>query len=996
VYDDTGSVTGNIVSGGVTDDRRPQINGTAEANSVVTVYIDGYVSGSTTANTSGAWSFTPSADLAEGSHRFAASAMDAAGNTSAQAPAWTVVVDTVATSPIITSVYDDVNAITGNIASGGRTNDARPTINGTAEANSVVTVYIDGYMSGSTTTSASGAWSFTPSTNLSEGAHSLTAAAKDAVGNTSAQTPAWTVIVDTVAPDAPVITSIYDDAGSITGNIANGGVTDDRHPQVNGTAEVNSVVTVYLDGQVAGSTTASATGVWSFTPTLDLAEGSHRFTATATDATGNTSAQTAAWNITINTFVAAPVITSVYDDVNAVTGNIANGGLTNDARPTINGSAVANSTVRVYIDGMVAGSTTASATGSWAFTPSYNLSEGAHSFTAMTTSSGTDSSQSAAWNVTVDTVAPYAPIITSVMDDVGTVTGNIPNGGTTSDDRRPTINGTAEANTTVNVIIDGTVAGSTVVSANGTWSLTPSYDLSDGQHVITAIAGDRAYNLSEMSSPWNINVTPATPVLVPLSITSIYDDVGTSTGYIANGGTTDDSRPTVNGTGPANTSITIFMNAQAVGNVVTDSSGVWHYTPSGNLADGSYVFSSAVVSGGQISQSSGNWGIIVATATQPSNPVTSNEINEDFESVSQMDLTPVMTAGFPTLDTKYFTVRSSDVQQHHGPAALDTGVFNVQSGVKTPTLGNALTIEGQQGIWIELKNGVTATSFSAKIGDLRATTNNSALMEINFYSADGKWVGQNLISSFSAYDGYSTVNLTSTSPFTKVRVNFRAQWDNDGWAWLDDIKISGLNTSVTSAFSAEVADFVTPNETPFIMLDQPVIDTTMPLSTNLTEQPDIIKESFLAIPEKSSIESEQLAEEVVQDLKGMVITENNILQVTKDNQSVHFTDVNNSQKLNEVNLSDYGKNVLHINSEEILVHGEKDLFLNDGHIQMMVKGDKGDIIDLDNLMGDSSHSQWSMQEAMSIEGEQYQVWQDSNNNVEILVQYGVEVDLQNR
>ena len=61
----------------------------------------------------------------------------------------------------------------------------------------------DGATQIGTTTAAStgtGAWSFTPTTALSEGVHSITAKARDAAGNTSPASTAVSVIVDTVKP----------------------------------------------------------------------------------------------------------------------------------------------------------------------------------------------------------------------------------------------------------------------------------------------------------------------------------------------------------------------------------------------------------------------------------------------------------------------------------------------------------------------------------------------------------------------------------------------------------------------------------------------------------------------------------------------------------------------------------------------------------------------------------------------------------------------------
>ncbi|MGD7237597.1 hypothetical protein ACQCRT_24265, partial [Ralstonia pseudosolanacearum] len=53
-------------------------------------------------------------------------------------------VDTAApATPVLVSVTDDVAPVTGALTSGGSTNDATPTLAGTAEANSTISI-LDG------------------------------------------------------------------------------------------------------------------------------------------------------------------------------------------------------------------------------------------------------------------------------------------------------------------------------------------------------------------------------------------------------------------------------------------------------------------------------------------------------------------------------------------------------------------------------------------------------------------------------------------------------------------------------------------------------------------------------------------------------------------------------------------------------------------------------------------------------------------------------------
>ena len=166
------------------------------------------------------------------------------------------------------------------------TNDDTPTLTGTAVANSTVTIYDGTTPLGTTTSSGTGAWTFTAA-SLDDGVHSFTATVADGSGNTSNSSAALPVTIDTTAPDAPAIAS-------------GGGDSSDSTPTLTGTAEANSTVTVYDGNTSLGTTKAAANGTWTFT-TAALADGAHSFTATASDAAGNVSTHSSAVDVAIDT-----------------------------------------------------------------------------------------------------------------------------------------------------------------------------------------------------------------------------------------------------------------------------------------------------------------------------------------------------------------------------------------------------------------------------------------------------------------------------------------------------------------------------------------------------------------------------------------------------------------------------------------------------------------------------------------------------------------------
>ncbi|WP_411904899.1 Ig-like domain-containing protein, partial [Salmonella enterica] len=112
-------------------------------------------------------------------------------------------------TPILTQVRNDVERFTGPLVNGPTTHDNRPTLSGTAEAGARVEVFDTGFSLGLATLQPNGAWTFTPSQNLGEGAHRLTVIATDAKGNATPHS-SFHLVVDTASP-APPRTPLHTD-----------------------------------------------------------------------------------------------------------------------------------------------------------------------------------------------------------------------------------------------------------------------------------------------------------------------------------------------------------------------------------------------------------------------------------------------------------------------------------------------------------------------------------------------------------------------------------------------------------------------------------------------------------------------------------------------------------------------------------------------------------------------------------------------------------------
>ncbi|MGV0962230.1 MAG: Ig-like domain-containing protein, partial [Limnohabitans sp.] len=164
---------------------------------------------------------------------------------------------------------------------------------------------------------------------------------------------------------------------------------------------------------------------------------------------------------------------SATDDVPAYVGTLANGGSTNDTKPTLSGVGTAGHTVKVYDNGQLIGSSTVGSDGKWSFTPATELAQGNHALTFTDTpAGGTEGPAAGPYSLIVDSTAPTAPATSTVTDDVGSIQGPIANNGTT-DDTQPTFSGTGTAGDVVKIYDGSTVIGSATVGADGKYSITP-------------------------------------------------------------------------------------------------------------------------------------------------------------------------------------------------------------------------------------------------------------------------------------------------------------------------------------------------------------------------------------------------------------------------------------------------------------------------------------------------------------------------------------------
>ncbi|NBX48241.1 MAG: hypothetical protein EBT22_13900, partial [Chloroflexi bacterium] len=360
----------------------PVITGTGEAGSLVT--ISDTFGGSTAALSptaqvvsDGTWTITLGSALAQGIHSLTVVTVDPANNTSQTSGALAITIDTTSAAPTAINMVDASDSLgTGTTGTNADdlTNVTTPTIQGTAEKGSYVTLY-DTFNSTTTAiatattpgTIAEGAtggtatFSLTPSTALAPGIHSLTVKALDGAGTLSSASTALAVTVDTSTATPTIdLDTASDSAGTGTTGTTADNRTNDTTPTITGVAEKGASVTLY-DGAtgtvVLGTVVVSGTNADGAPPTggtdsysitsTALAEGVHTLRVVVTDAAGNTSSATLP--VTIDTSTATPTLDLSVGSDTAGTGTTGttSDDLTSVTTPVITGTGEAGSLVTI-------------------------------------------------------------------------------------------------------------------------------------------------------------------------------------------------------------------------------------------------------------------------------------------------------------------------------------------------------------------------------------------------------------------------------------------------------------------------------------------------------------------------------------------------------------------------------------------------------------------------------------------------------------------------
>jgi len=276
-------------------------------------------------------------------------------------------------APTKTVVTDHVGPIQGPIANGDVTDDPRPTIAGEGVPGATIHITDNGVEIGTATVGPDGKWEFIPTSDLSDGAHSI-----DIIQDVPGDKPSAPVHVidfgvDTVPPAAP------------TAEIE-GAKTDGEHtysnndtPTISGTGEPGDKIIIVFPGGETVTTIVDGNGDWvAPPPTQPLPEGDNDIKVIAEDAAGNQTEITVP--VIIDTI--APIAPQAWLDPDSDTG-VKGDGITSDTQPTIDGKTEPGADVVVVFPNGEEIHVKADENGDWSVTPTQPLADGNNDITII-------------------------------------------------------------------------------------------------------------------------------------------------------------------------------------------------------------------------------------------------------------------------------------------------------------------------------------------------------------------------------------------------------------------------------------------------------------------------------------------------------------------------------------------------------------------------------------------------------------------------------------
>lgn len=596
VVDDEG-VQDYLTPYNYTNDKTPTLSGVAMPGSTVQIFDNTIKIGEVVAGPDGRWTMTVTLNENLTTHNLTANYIDVHGKTSSMSDIFNLSLDlTTPTKPEISEVLDDEGRVTGPLSSGDTTDDTTPTFKGIADAGTLVRIWNGSELLGSVVADSRGNWEI--ELQLTDGeTYNLVVDSESKGGNASEKTDPFTLIIDASVLPPAEIGGVYNDNNSANlVEIASGAETNDKTPLLKGTGNDDDIVRLIVDGAVVGSVKV-VDGKWQI-ETPELLEGSHELKVEIETPDGKVTPPSDPYIVVVD--VTAPdkpeKPEKIIDDEGDVTGEIAEGKPTDDKTPTIGGSdAEPGDTVELIIvggngtPGTVIGTAIVDENGEWTVTPGTELDNGEYDLgVVITDPAGNKSEPSDPIKVIIDDTKPADLTGYALYDDVGPVEEVISAGGITND-KTPTLKGTATPGSSVEITLDGNVIGTVIVGSDGSWSYEFA-DLSDASHEFSLRPISEAGVKGDMTAPISFIVDTTPPTAGTFD--GVFDNNKGSeqlVQVVEGERLTNDGDLILKGTGVAGDIVIIYsdaMKTQEIGRTTVDAQGNWRFETSELVQDG--------------------------------------------------------------------------------------------------------------------------------------------------------------------------------------------------------------------------------------------------------------------------------------------------------------------------------------------------------------------------------------------------------------------------
>lgn len=389
------------------------------------------------------------------------------------------------------------------------------------------------------------------------------------------------------------------------------------------------------------------------------------------------------------------------------TGSSSTDNNTSDTTPTFTVSCAGTNTVQLYVDGVSSGSSAACSSSTVALTTG-TLSDGVKSITAKQNDGTSDSNDSSALSVTIDTTAPATsgiPDLQAASDSGTSSTDNITTDTTPTFDIACTTGDTVELLSGATVLGSGTCASSTVAITSST--------LTSATYLVKAQETDAAGNTSSASSTLSVTIDTSAP-----AASGVPDlEAGSDTGTSSTDNLTNDTTPSFTISCETGAAVSLLSGATVLGTGTCSGSTV-SITSSSLTAAIYLVKSQQTDPAGNISTASSTLSITINT-TVPTT-VSLSPLDDAIDVSITSDLVLTLSKAVTGNGAKNITIKKTaddtTVETLLGNAA------EVAIATDVVTINPTATLENNTGYYILIDSGTFSDSSGNEFAGIASTT----------------------------------------------------------------------------------------------------------------------------------------------------------------------------------------------------------------------------------------------------------------------------------